>query len=468
MLKIERIICGDNLDVLKKLESESVDLCYIDPPFFSGRNYAVIFGDEEETRQFTDRWVKMNEKGKYTKDINVYLNWMEPRLKEIRRILKKTGVFWLHCDKNANAYLKVLCDHIFGYNRFINEIIWQRTTGQNTTKGRFKSNHDTILFYSKSNKFLFNTQYDKINDRSGMYKYTDEKGKFRAVTLIKKTGAALNHLGESRYFPTEDKTVKLEEDRGWLWNQNKINKFVENGGSFYWSKKGTPNYKKYADGLKPADDIWLNMTLHGSSKERLGYPTQKPEALLERIIKASSNEGDVVLDCFCGCGTTLSVSKKLNRQFIGIDVSPTSCRLMADRIGKPHRNVEGLPLTTEEIKELSGWEYQNFVIREFGAINGKKGADGGIDGMYYDIPIQVKKYKAGRNDLDTFSGALLREDKKHGVYIALSYTSTFIKEVNRLKRDNEIIIDYYTTDDILEGKHKDFVLEQKQKHGVLW
>ena len=141
---------------------------------------------------------------------------------------------------------------------------------------------------------------------------------------------------------------------------------------------------------------------------------------------------------------------------------------MADRIGKPHRNVEGLPLTTEEIKELSGWEYQNFVIREFGAINGKKGADGGIDGMYYDIPIQVKKYKAGRNDLDTFSGALLREDKKHGVYIALSYTSTFIKEVNRLKRDNEIIIDYYTTDDILEGKHKDFVLEQKQKHGVLW
>lgn len=142
---IQRVICGDNLEVLKTLEDESIDLCYIDPPFFSGRNYAIIFGDEEEIRQFDDRWVKMNETGKYTKDINVYLNWIEPRIKEIYRILKPTGSFYLHCDWHAGHYLKVTCDNIFGYDKFKTEIKWKKATGGKFSSQYWDSVDDTIL-----------------------------------------------------------------------------------------------------------------------------------------------------------------------------------------------------------------------------------------------------------------------------------------------------------------------------------
>jgi len=199
--------------------------------------------------------------------------------------------------------------------------------------------------------------------------------------------------------------------------------------------------------------------MNTSSSERLGYPTQKPEALLDRIIKGSSKKGDVVLDAFCGCGTTIAVCKRLDRQFIGIDVSPTACRLMADRIRKPKKEVEGLPLSPAELKTLSGWEFQNWINREFGAINGKRGADGGIDGTFKSILIQVKKYKVGRPDLDSFIGVLLRKKRKVGIFLGLKFTSTFIKEASRLKREDKITIYHFTADDILEKKHKRFVAD---------
>jgi site-specific DNA-methyltransferase (adenine-specific) len=221
---------------------------------------------------------------------------------------------------------------------------------------------------------------------------------------------------------------------------------------------------------KVPEDYWNIPFINPMSKERLGYPTQKPEALLERIIKASSNEGDIVLDAFCGCGTTLAVAKKLNRQFIGIDVSPTACRLMAWRLyggETPYEqfklnptlhNVEGMMVSKEDIAELSGIEFQNWISHELGIAEGKRGADGGIDGLVHGYPLQVKKYQAGRKDLDQFSGTLLREKKKTGIFIALDYATTFVQEVRRLKKENDITILYYTTEDILNGKHKvDFI-----------
>ena len=206
-------------------------------------------------------------------------------------------------------------------------------------------------------------------------------------------------------------------------------------------------------------------------KEYLGYPTQKPEGILERIIKTSSNKGDIVLDAFCGCGTALTVAKRLYRNYIGIDVSPTACRLVVDRLKLPITIIEGLPITKEEINKLDGYEFQNWVVREFGGFSGKKGPDGGIDGNIGECLIQVKKFKAGRSALDTFSGALLREGKTEGIFIALNYSKDFKSEVARLKRENDIIIYYYDVEDILNNKHEELLnkyIPKSRKSKRLW
>jgi len=277
--------------------------------------------------------------------------------------------------------------------------------------------------------------------------------------------------GEERIFykPNGDKVI-LKSDIGWRWTQTHIDEeWGKNHYIFYFNKNGHVSYKGYLDEYagRKITNLWNDIGyLSSNSAEFKGYPTQKPEALLERIIKASSNENDVILDCFCGCGTTLAVSKKLNRQFIGIDVSPTAVRLVAQRIGFQIQSIEGLPITPEEIAKLDGNEFQNFVIREFGGFSGKRGADGGIDGNLGSCLIQVKKYKAGRGDLDQFSGALLRNNKKEAIFIALGYTTDFIKEVARLKRENGIEIHYYDVADIIEKKHYPIVDKYIPKMGL--
>ena len=414
--KTERIICGDNLEVLKSISDESVDLIYIDPPFFTSKNYAVIWNDGEEIRQFGDRWITENRNGtgKASKDINVYLEWMESRIKEIYRVLKKTGSLYLHCDKHADAYLRVLCDDIFGHNNFINEIVWHYKNKIGRPTRKFLSNYDTILFYTKSKAYTFNLQFVEID----------------------------NPLTLKRY-----------------------DKMDENGKKYKIYHTNGVDRKVY---LKPKSmgAVWEINNLSANSKERYGYPTQKPEKLLERIIKASSNKGDIVLDCFCGCGTTLAVAKKLDRQFIGIDVSPTACRLVAKRLRVSIKHIEGLPITKEEIATLDGNEFQNWVIHEFGGFSGNRGPDGGIDGYLGKCPIQVKKHKAGRNDLDQFSGSLLREGSKEAIYIALHYSVDFKKEVARLKRENSIIIHFFTVEDIINKIHYPIVNKFIPKKGL--
>jgi DNA modification methylase len=259
------IYCGDCLKKLKEISDGSIDLIYIDPPFSSNRNY-VAFWEEQEKRHFEDRF----------ENVTAYLTYMYPRVKELYRVLKSTGSFYYHCDWHASHHIKVMLDRddLFGYNNFLNEVIWhyRRWPSKSMTYQRF---HDTILFYAKNKgQHTFNTLYQDIADITQKI----HKGKKQRALVV---------------------------------------------DGHRWSKDSDEIAKN-----TPIGDAWYISTIAGNAQERLGYPTQKPEALLERIISASSNKGDIVLDAFCGCGTTIAVSQRLGRKWIGIDISPTACRVM--------------------------------------------------------------------------------------------------------------------------------------------
>ena len=258
-----QLILGDNLEVLKDIPDESVDLCYIDPPFFSNRHYEVIWGDEGEVASFNDRWAG---------GINHYIEWLYKRVEQLYRVLKPTGSFYLHCDWHANAYIRVnILDKIFGDKNFVNEIVWCYSNS-GRSKEFFSKKHDTIFLYRKSQNIFWNKAF-KIP-------YTE--------SYIR------SHFTD---FDDNNRPCRKRLDAG-KWR-------------IYYPDEGMiPN------------DWWTDIaSLNSVAKERIGYPTQKPEALMERIIKASSNPGDVVLDAFCGGGTTPAVARRLGRKFIGIDQS---------------------------------------------------------------------------------------------------------------------------------------------------
>lgn len=383
------IYFGDNLEVMQKFPKECVSLIYLDPPFFSNKNYEIIWHDGFEERAYEDRW-----KG----GIREYIEWMRPRLEQMHDILKPTGSIYLHCDWHANHRLRVSMDEIFGEQNFQNEIIWHYR-GRGMQKSRFQRKHDVILFYSKGDKWNFNetsilVPYDPAH--IGRYNKIDEDG--RRYALIKKRGS-----GHTR--------VYLKE------------------------------------GVVP-DDVWDIPFIHG--EEALGYPTQKPEALLEQIIKASSNEGDVVLDPFCGCGTALVVAEKLGRQWIGIDVSPKACEVMQDRMGKTGIRVRILPtpgkskLHIDTAKKLSPGEFQSWVIFMIGGSLSKKlTADMGIDGYVSaeHYPVQIKQSdNVGRNVVDNFETAIRRAGKKKGYIIAFSFGKGAYEETARTRQENRLDI----------------------------
>ena len=254
-LEPNRLIWGDNLHVMRQLPTASVDLVYIDPPFFSNRVYNVIWGDDQEKRSFDDIW----EGG-----MPGYLIWLNARLHELKRLLKPTGSIYVHCDWHASHYIKVEMDKIFGYENFRNEIVWNKYAGRkNNAKAKFTTQHDAILFYGKSNESIFNVVYESLSDSAVKeYRHMDEEGRLYRMA---RRGKGYESSGGSR-------RIYLDENPG-----------------------------------NPVGTLWTNssLTLPQSSNERVGYPTQKPEALLERIIKASSNENDVVLDIFTGGGLPL-------------------------------------------------------------------------------------------------------------------------------------------------------------------
>ncbi len=442
-IKTSVIYCGDCLKHLKNLPDNSIDLLYIDPPFNSNRNYEMFWGDTKEKRAFEDRFGAAEH----------YVNWMTPRLIHMVRILKETASFYYHCDWHASHYIKIKLDQMFGFNNFLSEIVWCYKE-RGISKRYWNRKHDTILFYAKkAAKNIFNFEEVRepySEDYMKKFKYKDEKGKY----MIR--GRNINGSPVQR---ADGLTPEAE------------NKYPD------------LTYRQYLkEGMLPID-WWIIPLLNKAAKERLGYPTQKPLELLKKIIKASSNANDVVLDAFCGCGTTLVAAQQLGRKWIGIDISPTACRVMAKRLKDVCGLKEGidfvvrdLPKTLKELQKYPPFEFQNWAINALGGIpSARKVGDMGIDGYIYPvvdvsirkeegsdlfgemdkrIPVQVKQTKARRPDIDAFETAIRRDNRSVGFFVALEYTSNAIREIERVKREEGLQIIPFTAQEILDEEAK--------------
>jgi DNA modification methylase len=333
-MTVNRLILGDNLEILKTMDTDSVDLIYLDPPFFSNRNYEVIWGDAGEVRSFQDRWAG---------GVDHYIAWPKERVEQMHRILKPTGSMFLHCDWHANAYIRVdILDRIFGMDNFRNEIVWKRTSTHNDSKQgakHFGRVTDTIFFYAKNIKqFAFYPQFERYTSDyiASSYRRIDPDGRrFKASDL-----SAAKPGGDTRY---EWKGMLPPNGRYWAYSKENMEEFERQGRIFY-STKGRPYLKHYLDAMPgcSVDNLWNNC-VYRNKGERIGYPTQKPEALLERIIKCASDEGDIVLDPFMGGGTTIAVADRLNRQWIGIDQSAMAVKVTELRLQK--RRTYSVPPT---------------------------------------------------------------------------------------------------------------------------
>ena len=341
---VNRIMWGDNLEILAKMESESVDLIYLDPPFFSNRQYEVIWGDEGEIRSFEDRWAG---------GIEHYVVWLKERVEAMYRVLKRNGAIFLHCDWHADAYIRVdILDRVFGARNFRSEIIWKRQTakkGSQFKRRSFGQYADKIFFYSKSGKYHF--QLEKIkndaetNKLIRRYNKVDADGRRFRVDHIELIEAMAR---ENLIYEYKGYIPKY----GWMMVKEKLEMF-DNENCIYWSETGKPYRKYFLDEYEGQEltNIWDDITI-AQGRERIGYPTQKPEALLERIIKCASKEGDIVLDPFMGGGTTLAVAERLGRQFIGIDQSEAAFKVTKQRLQKQNGHFEVL-ITQSNIEKVS-------------------------------------------------------------------------------------------------------------------
>jgi len=444
------LICADNLKALAQLPADCIDLIYLDPPFFSNRHYEVIWGDEAEIRSFEDRWEG---------DIENYLDWMEARLLHLHRALKPTGSLFLHCDPNASHYLKVACDRIFkSRSRFRSEIAWKRSSAHSDTKqGRMApgSIHDTILFYTKGDTWTWNPiylPYDREYIESHYRHVEPETGRrYRLGDLT-----AGKPGGEQQF---EWQGRKPYPGRHWAYTREKLDAMLAEGRIVIPKKPdGVPEYKRYLDEMPgvPLQDIWTDLDpVNARARERRGYPTQKPEALLERILRMSSDEGQIVLDPFCGCGTTVAVAERLGRQWIGIDISPQAVEIMKQRVQKlgASPTIYGLPTSVDDLRKLGHFDFQHWIIeRVLGTQSPRKTADMGIDGyaFFTRYPIQVKqRERVGRNDVDNFETAIRRDGSDKGYLVAFSFTKGAYEEAARAKRSGGLEVVLVKVEDIV-------------------
>lgn len=460
MMETQNIYCGDNLQKLREMPEEWVDLVYIDPPFNSNRVYETFWGETKEKRAFDDRH----------ESTKAYIEFMRPRCVELARVMKKTGSFYYHCDWHASHYVKVMLDQIFGENGFRNEIIWRRATAKTQSYACFPNNHDSIFFYAPENA-TFNRQFRPLSDeRIGKhYSLADPDG--RKYSLSDLTGEGLrNGLTGTPWRGFDPNTI----GRHWGRPPSDLDTLDANGLIYWPAKPGAwPRMKRYLDEMSgvQVDTIWDDISpLNAKATERLGYPTQKPLALMERIIKASSDEDDIVLDAFCGCGTALVAAQRLDRRWVGIDCSPTACRVMSKRLADDCHLREGvdfllcdMPRSETELRQMPPFEFQNWAVVALGGIpNRRKSGDKGIDGHYYPVaeeskkgakdgdsfefmkwyPVQVKQRdKAGRPDIDAFETAIQREEKKKGIFVSFDYSSEALEEIRGFyKRSGCVIV----------------------------
>ena len=487
---MNKLILGDCFEVLKTIESETVDLIYIDPPFFSNKTYEVIWGDKGEVRSFEDR---------FSGGIDHYIDWLKERVQEMHRILKSTGSIFVHCDWHANAEIKVIImNKIFNRNNFLGEIIWQRHNSHNDAKKKLAVLKDTIWYYSKSDNFTYNPIYAELSEtyKANFYKYRDEKGVYQLADLSNPTQINKNGLYEYKgySFPANGWRCPLEtmqklDSAGLLHlpkNKNsriRLKRYLDDSnGSLLgdiWTQKDlqemTTEEFNFAFNREELGDIWEDIqNIQGASKERIGYPTQKPEKLLERIIKMASNENDVILDCFMGGGTTIAVADKLNRTWIGIDQSVNAVKVTEFRLNK-QQDLFSKPFTVQlhkydydMLRYKDAFEFETWIVGQFGGIaNSKQRGDLGIDGRTKENQaIQVKRSdNIGREVIDKFFSAAQRFDKtsfeKHkveqkpvGFIIAFSFGKGAIQEVARLKNEENIIIKLVTVKEIVPIANK--------------
>ncbi len=444
MNNINQLILGDNLEILKNLPADSIDLIYLDPPFFSNRNYEIIWGDKGEVRSFEDR---------FSGGIDHYIGWLKERVIEMHRILKPTGSIFLHCDWHADAYIRVqILDKIFGYNNLVSSIYWKRRT--NTIKAITKSFTyltDTIYHYSKTSKYTFNILYTNYPEEYyKRFKYQDENGFYRWQVMA-------------------------------TYSDERYQKLKDEGKLRHSENAKYPEFKQYLEELKglPIENTWQDIDMINSQyKERIGYPTQKPQALLHRIIQCASNEGDIVLDPFVGGGTTVAVADMLGRNWIGIDQSVAAVKVTEMRM----QNVQGLfskPFVLQlhkydydTLRYKDAFEFETFIVQQYGGIsNAKQRGDFGLDGKTRDnTPIQVKRSdQIGRNVIDNFKSACERNDKNIyeknkaeakpvGFIIAFSFGKGAVQEVARLQNEENVIIKLVLVEDIVPIAKKPTIL----------
>lgn len=470
------IYCGDCLQQLSRLPDNCVDLIYIDPPFNSNRNYEVFWGETKEKRAFEDRHASTA----------AYIDFMRPRCIQLARVLKPTGSFYYHCDWHASHYVKVMLDQIFGENNFQNEIVWKRTTAHSDTHG-FGHVHDILFRYSNGETPTFNLELkpypQEYKDRYFIYEdeYMQTRGKHWRADI---TAAGLRNGETGKTWRGFD-PAKIGQGRHWMTSPEELDRLLAEGRIYLPPGRGVPKWKRYERELKgvPVDSIWDDIPslagLSKSAKESLGYPTQKPLALLDRIIKASSNAGDVILDAFCGCGTALVSAQNLGRKWIGIDISPTACRVMADRLKNDCHLIEGrdfvvrdLPWSEDQLRNIPPFEFENWAVIALGGIKNKtQVGDMGIDGRIYpahatpkggkkageldfmDIwyPIQVKqKDKAGRPDIDSFEAVMNREERTKGFFVSFDFSRDALREIDAFFRQSGRVIVPLTVRDILD------------------
>jgi len=470
---------GDNLDILRRyVADESVDLIYLDPPFNSNQAYNVIFAEDNgsgsgaQIQAFDDTWhwtmetaeafAETVEAGGRVADTLVafrrmlgetdmmaYLANMAPRLVELRRVLKPTGSIYLHCDPTAGHYLKVLMDAIFGVENYVNEIMWRRSHPHGNVSRSYGAIHDVLLFYSRTGNHTWTEPHKPYYLADGsldpeleervlkQYSFIDEASgrRFQATSLLNPNPDRPNLTYEF-----------LGHTRVWRWTRERMQEAYDQGRIYVpRNGKGVPREKRYLDEQEgiPLQDIWTDVRpIPAQAAERLGYPTQKPEALLERIIEASSNEGDVVLDPFCGCGTTVVVAHRLGRRWIGIDITHLAVNLMKHRLqhtfGEEVREqyqVIGEPTDLAGAEELAHQNRFQFELWALGLVGArpadpKKGADHGIDGRLYfhepsggaptrQIVISVKSGNINPAQVRDLRGVVEREGAAIAVFITL-------------------------------------------------
>jgi site-specific DNA-methyltransferase (adenine-specific) len=449
-----------------------VELIYIDPPFNSNRNYEVFWGETKEKRAFEDRHASTA----------AYIDYMRPRCVELARVLKRTGSFYYHCDWHADGYVRVMLDQILAESNFRSGIVWRRTNAKGLAFKGFPNNHDTVFYYTGPDGFTWNRQFTEYDPEyvAKFYRFVEE-GTGRRYRLSDLTN------------PNPDRPNLTYEWKGhkrvWRWTKERMRE-AHDKGIIHYSSTGLAAQKRYLDEMhgQPIDTVWDDIPpVQAQADERLGYPTQKPLALLDRIVKASSDPNDIVLDAFCGCGTALVAAETLGRQWIGIDISPTACRVMAKRLRdvcklREDENlwragrgfvVRDLPWTADKLRQLPPFEFENWAVIGLGGIPNKaQVGDMGIDGRIFPVaatpkkrgaasgeldfmdvwyPIQVKqKDRVGRPDIDSFEAVMAREDRTKGFFVAFDYSADALREIDAFFRKSGKVIVALTVREILD------------------